>query len=277
MSKVGWIGMIVVLGMIFVALSAPILAPFNPYDSSIIKLEEGKQSPNKIHWLGTDTFGRDVLSNLIYGARISISIGVITTLISTLIGLILGSISGFFGKKFDELIMRITDITFAFPGLLLAIAIAAVLGPSLRNIVIALSITGWASYTRLIRGQIISLKELDFIQASRSIGAKDSRIIFRHLWPNIASPIIVQMTFGVAGVIIGESSLSFLGLGAPIGTPSWGAMLNEGRRSILTDPYLSIFPGIAIMLTIIGFNFLGDALRDRLDPHSHPLRRVILE
>lgn len=277
MSKVGWIGFIIVSLMIITAIFAPIIAPYNPYDTSTFKLEEGRQPPNKTHLLGTDTFGRDVLSNIIYGARISLSIGIITTLISALIGLFLGSISGFWGKRIDEFIMRITDITFAFPGLLLAIAIAAVLGPSLKNVIIALSITGWAGYTRLVRGQIISIKELEYVQASKSIGAKYSRIITHHLLPNIASPIIVQMTFGVAGVIIGESSLSFLGLGAPLGTPSWGGMLNEGRRAILTAPYLSIFPGIAIMLTIIGFNFLGDALRDRLDPHSHPLRRITLQ
>lgn len=277
MSRIGWIGLIIVTFMVLVAVTAPIIAPYNPYDVSVAKLEEGRQPPSKSHWFGTDTFGRDLLSSIIYGARISLSIGIITTLISTLIGLILGSVAGYFGKRIDEFIMRITDITFAFPGLLLAIALAAVLGPALRNVVIALSITGWAGYTRLVRGQILSLKELEYIQASKSIGAKNFRIITRHILPNIANPIIVQMTFGVAGVIIGESSLSFLGLGAPLGTPSWGSMLNEGRRAILTAPYLSIFPGMAIMLTIIGFNFFGDSLRDMLDPQSHPLRRVTLQ
>lgn len=277
MSRVGWIGFAIVAFMVIVATCAPIIAPYDPYDASVAKLEEGREPPSKLHWFGTDTFGRDLLSSIIYGARISLSIGIITTFISALLGLVLGSIAGYFGKRIDELIMRITDITFAFPGLLLAIALSAVLGPALRNVVIALSITGWAGYTRLIRGQILSLKELEYIQASKSMGAKNLRIITRHIWPNIANPLIVQMTFGVAGVIIGESSLSFLGLGAPLGTPSWGGMLNEGRRALLTSPYLSIFPGIAIMLTIIGFNFLGDSLRDMLDPQSHPLRRVTLQ
>lgn|SRR3990167_9224744 len=277
MSKIGWVGITVVALMIIVGTFAPIIAPYDPYDTSVIKLEEGRQAPSRLHWFGTDTFGRDVFSSLLYGARISLSIGIITTLISAFIGLMLGSVAGYFGKRLDEFIMRITDITFAFPGLLLAIALAAVLGPSLRNVVIALSVTGWAGYTRLVRGQILSLKELEYVQASRAIGAKNLRIITRHIWPNIANPLIVQMTFGVAGVIIGESSLSFLGLGAPLGTPSWGGMLNEGRRALLTAPYLSIFPGIAIMITIIGFNFLGDSLRDMLDPQSHPLRRITLQ
>ena len=277
MSRAGWIGTFVVFFMLFIAIFAPVLAPTNPFDPSQAKLEESRQPPSTTHWLGTDTFGRDLLSLIMYGARISLFVGITITLISALIGLILGSLAGYVGKWVDDLIMRISDITFAFPGLLLAIAMAAVLGPSIQNVIIALCATGWAGYTRLVRGQILSLKELDYIQASVAVGAKNSRIIFRHLWPNLVSPLLVQMTFGVAGAIIGEASLSFLGIGVPLGTPSWGALLNEGRRVLLTAPYLSIFPGVAIMLTILGFNFLGDALRDRLDPTSHPLRRMVTQ
>jgi len=277
MSRAGWIGVFIVGVMLIAAIGAPIIAPYDPFDPSQAKLEEKRQGPSSEHWLGTDTFGKDLFSSLIYGARVSLLVGFLTTLFSALIGLILGSAAGFSWKWLDDLIMRVTDITFAFPGLLLAIAMAAVLGPSLKNVIIALSATGWAGYTRLIRGQVISLRELDYVHASVAIGAKKRRIVWRHLWPNLMSPLLVQMTFGVAGAIIGESSLSFLGLGVPLGTPSWGSMLNEGRRAILTAPHLSIFPGVAIMLAILGFNFLGDALRDKFDPTAHPLRKMRLQ
>ncbi len=193
-------------------------------------------------------------------------VGLITVGVSSIVGILLGALAGYFGGWTDEVIMRLTDILLAFPGLLLAIALMAVRGPGIPNVIIALSILGWVGYARLVRGQILALKQVEFVTAARALGAPSRRIIGRHLLPNILSPLLVEATFGMAAAILAEAGLSFLGLGTQPPNPSWGAMLNEGRRFLLEAPHLSLFPGLAIMVVVLAFNFLGDGLRDALDP-----------
>jgi peptide/nickel transport system permease protein len=193
-------------------------------------------------------------------------VGLITVGVSSIVGILLGALAGYFGGWTDEIIMRLTDILLAFPGLLLAIALMAVRGPGIPNVIIALSILGWVGYARLVRGQILALKQVEFVTAARALGAPSRRIIGRHLLPNILSPLLVEATFGMAAAILAEAGLSFLGLGTQPPNPSWGAMLNEGRRFLLEAPHLSLFPGLAIMVVVLAFNFLGDGLRDTLDP-----------
>jgi peptide/nickel transport system permease protein len=262
-NRLTLLGMIIVLFLCSAALFAPFLAPHSP---TALNLDEGLRGPTTGHLLGQDKLGRDILSRIIYGSRVSLKVGVLTVGISLIIGLIIGSIAGYCGGFIDDIIMRIIDIFMAFPGILLAIAIMAVLGPSLNNVIIALCLLGWVSYARLVRGQILSVKEFEFVIAARALGAGSLRIISRHLLPNILSPVIIQATFGMAGAIVAEAGLSFLGLGTQPPTPSWGAMLNEGMEFILVSPYMTIFPGLAIMIVVLGFNFLGDGIRDILDP-----------
>ncbi|MFY9269294.1 MAG: ABC transporter permease [Candidatus Manganitrophaceae bacterium] len=247
------------------ALFASFLAPYDPFD---LDLKEGLAAPSLAHPLGQDKLGRDLLSRILYGARISLGVGVTTVAISMTIGFFVGSVAGLFGGKIDEFLMRLVDVFLAFPGILLAIALAAVLGPSLRNVVIALSVMGWVGHARLVRGQILVVRELDYIAAARSIGCGPVRMVVRHFLPNIAAPLIVEGTFGIAGAIVSEASLSFLGLGASPPTPSWGAMLSEGRSFLLLAPHLTAVPGLAIMGVVIAFHLLGEALRDRLDVKS---------
>lgn len=262
MSLLARVGMAIILVTLLVAVAAPVIAPVHP-DRQVLAEKFG--GPSVEHPLGQDRSGRDILSRIIYGARVSMLVGISTVAISVVMGLFMGSLAGYFGKLADEVIMRAIDILQAFPGILLAIALTAILGPSLRNIVFALSALGWVSYARIVRGEFLKIREMEYVSAARALGAGDSRIILRHILPNLWAPVIVQATFGVAAAILGEASLSFLGLGAQ-GLPSWGGMLNEGIDYLFMAPHLSIFPGLALMITILGLNFLGDGLRDRLDP-----------
>ena len=252
------LGALVALLLVATALLAPALAPYSPKQQALC---DGLHGPSAQHWLGQDKHGRDVLSRLIYGARVSAIVGLATVIISALIGILVGSLSGYFGGALDQFFMRVVDVLQAFPGILLAIALAAVLGPSLENVILALSLLGWVGYARLVRGQVLVEREKDYVQAARALGASPGRIVLRHLLVNVSAPVIVQATFGMAAAILAEASLSFLGLGAQ-NLPSWGAMLNEGQSFLRTAPYLSIFPGLAVLVTVLGFNFLGDGLRD---------------
>ncbi|MGA1826070.1 MAG: nickel transporter permease [bacterium] len=258
-------GCVIILLVILTAIFAPQLSPHNPYQQNLV---EGLNAPSVKHPLGQDKLGRDVLSRIIYGSRISIMVGLVTVTISLLVGTLIGSVSGYVGGAVDEIFMRIVDILLAFPGILLAIAIMTVLGPSLNNVIIALCIVGWVGYARLARGQILSIREREYIIAARAAGLGTARIIIGHIIPNIISPLIVQATFGIAGAIIAEAGLSFLGIGTQPPMPSWGAMLNDGRQFLLMAPHLTTYPGLAIMFTVLGLNFLGDGIRDILDPKS---------
>jgi len=259
------LGAVITCGFVLVALFAPLLAPYSPFEQD---LYNGLAGPGMDHWLGQDRLGRDVLSRIMFGARVSLLVGFVTVSVSLVVGSTLGAVAGYYGGKIDEAIMRVSDIFLAFPGILMAIAVMAVLGPGLVNVIVALSIMGWTSYARLTRGQVLSLKHREFVAAAEAIGASPARVISFHLMPNVAAPLIVEATFGVAGAIVGEAGLSFLGLGAQPPTPSWGAMLSEGRQFLLIAPHMTTFPGIAIMVVVMGINFLGDGLRDMLDPKS---------
>lgn len=262
MTFLARIGLAIVVAILLIALTAPVISPADPHHQT---LAEKFRGPSVHHFLGQDRAGRDILSRVLYGARVSMLVGFSTVAISVLVGIMMGSLAGYFGRIVDEVIMRAIDVLQAFPGILLAIALTAVLGPSLRNLVLALSALGWVGYARIVRGQFLKLREMEFVSAARALGAGDFRIILRHILPNTWAPIIVQATFGVAAAILGEASLSFLGLGVQ-GVPSWGGMLNEGIDFLLFAPHVSIFPGLALMVTILGLNFLGDGLRDKLDP-----------
>lgn len=265
-NKWTYVGLIIIVLFLFCALLAPWLAPEDPY---AIKLSLQLAPPDAEQIMGRDINGSDIFSRLLYGARISLIVGLVVVALSGITGTLLGLISGYYGGWIDLLLMRIVDILLAFPGLLLAIALVAVLGPSISNVVIALSVLGWVPFARLVRGQVISIKERNFVLAARTSGQSDLRVMLLHILPNIISAVIVQATFNLAGVIISESSLSFLGLGAAPGTPSWGAMLSEGKQVILDAPHVSIFPGLAIMLVVLAFNFVGDGLRDKFDPKTN--------
>jgi peptide/nickel transport system permease protein len=216
--------------------------------------------------LGTDQFGRDVWSRIVYGAQISLAIGTAASLLGALVGVTAGLVAGFYGGKVDVVVMRIVDLNLAFPLILLALAIAAILGPSLQNLVMVMALTTWMIYARVVRGVTLSLREREFIQAARAIGVDDSRIMWRHILPNLLAPVMVIWTLELARVILMESALSFLGVGVPPPTPTWGRMLAEGRNLLTTAPWIATFPGVAITLTVLGVNFFGDGLRDLLDP-----------
>ncbi len=253
--------------LVATALLAPLLSPMDPYS---LDLGAELAPPGGIHRFGAGENGVDVLSHVLYGARVSLIVAVFVVLVSGSVGVLLGGVAGFFGGWIDDLVMRIVDILLAFPGILLAIFITSVLGPSLVNVVFALSFTGWTGYARLTRAQLLTLRERDYVQAARALGAPSSRILFRHLLPNAAGPLLIQATFAVPGAILAEASLSFLGLGAPPGTPSWGALVDQGTQYLLVAPHIALFPGLAIVVTVLGFNFLGDALRDAFDPKRAP-------
>jgi peptide/nickel transport system permease protein len=255
-------GVFIFATLVVMAAFAPALAPY-PYDRQ--SLIDELKGPSAGHPLGQDKLGRDVLSRIIHGARVSLLVGLLTVCASFFTGLAIGTLAGYRGGWVDNLLMRIVDILQAFPGILLAIALAAVLGPSLRNVILALSVLGWIGYARVARGQVMAIRERDYVQAATALGAGGFRVVARHVIPNIMSPMIVQVTFGMAAAIMGEASLSFLGLGTQ-GTPSWGGMLNEGLDFLGLAPHLSLFPGLALMITVLGLNLLGDGLRDRLDP-----------
>jgi len=244
------------------ALLAPILAPVGP---EVLDLAGGLEPPSISHPLGQDKLGRDVLSGILYGGRVSLLVGVVVVGISLIIGSAVGFVSGYLGGWVDELFMRVVDILLAFPGILLAIALAGVLGPSLGNVIFALSILGWVGFARLTRGEVLALKEREFVKAAVVVGAGPVRIALKHILPNLIGPLGVQATFSVAATILAESSLSFLGLG-PQEVPTWGAILSQGVDYLLFAPHLAFFPGLAIMLTVLGINVLGDELRLRFDP-----------
>jgi ABC-type dipeptide/oligopeptide/nickel transport system permease subunit len=266
------IGVSITAGLVFVALFAPLIAPYSPYE---LDFYNGLKGPSVEHLLGQDSLGRDIFSRIIYGSRVSLLVGFVTVFISATAGITLGAVAGYFGGRLDETIMRISDVFMSFPGILLAIAVMAVRGPGLENVIVALSIMGWTGYARLTRGQVLSLREREFVLAAEALGAPPKRIIYLHILPNIAAPLIVEATFGVAAAIVGEAGLSFLGLGAQPPTASWGAMLSEGRNFLLIAPHLTTFPGIAIMLVVMGINFLGDSLRTSLDPKSERIIKAV--
>ena len=256
-------GLVLTLLLVIAALAAPLLATHDPNQQDTARRLE---APSSEHPLGLDDLGRDVLSRIVYGARVSLRVGFSVVVIASLIGVTLGAIAGYFGGFVDSAIMRLCDILLAFPGILLAIALVAVLGPSLNNVVLALAIIGWVGYARLVRGQVLKVREMEYVTAARALGAKSPRVIVKHVLPNVINPVIVMATLGLAGAILAEASLSFLGLGVQPPTPSWGAMLTSGRRYLGLANHLAIFPGAAIMLAVMGLNFLGDGLIDALDP-----------
>jgi peptide/nickel transport system permease protein len=243
------------------SLLAPLLAPHDPLRQN---LGQDLMRYSSDHPLGTDKLGRDILSRTLHGGRISLLVGIATVTLSLTLGLMVGSLSGYFGGRLDQLLMRLVDILMAFPGLLLAIALTAVLGPGLDHVILALCLIGWTGYARLVRGEILSLRSRDFVQAAHALGCRPRRIIGRHLLPNLLPPLMIQATFGLAAAIVAEGSLSFLGLGVEPPTPSWGSMLNDGRQFLLVAPHLTTYPGLALMLTVLALNLVGDALQDRL-------------
>src|SRR3989449_4286859 len=256
-------GLLLTVTLVLVALAAPMLSPFDP---NVQDTSRRLEAPSRQHLLGLDDLGRDVLSRILYGARVSLRVGFSVVLLASIIGITLGAISGYFGGMVDTIVMRITDILLAFPGILLAIALVAVLGPSLNNVILALATIGWVGYARLVRGQVLKVREMEFVTAAKALGARSPRVIVRHVLPNVINPVIVMATLGLAGAILAEAALSFLGLGVQPPTPSWGAMLTAGRRYLGLANHLAIFPGAAIMLAVMGLNFLGDGLIDALDP-----------
>jgi peptide/nickel transport system permease protein len=252
--------------VVLAAVAAVIGPAVTPYDPVSQELPLRLAPPSLAHPFGLDELGRDIFARVLAGARISFLVGLTVVSISAAVGTMLGALAGYFGGILDDLISRVIDTLLAFPGLLLAIAIVAVLGPSLANVLVALTIIGWVGYARLVRGQVLRAREFEYVQAARALGASTARILWRHVIPTAVPALVVQATLGMAGAIIGEASLSFLGLGVQPPTPSWGTMLNGGRVHILDAPHLTVFPGLAIALLVLGFNFLGDGLRDRLDP-----------
>jgi peptide/nickel transport system permease protein len=262
-NRMAMFGLTVIVLLVLCAIFADYIAPYHYAEQNLAKK---LKYPNSENLLGTDNFGRDILSRMIYGTRISLQVGLISVGLAVLFGGTLGAIAGFYGHRTDNLIMRTMDIFLAIPGMLLAIAIAAALGPALQNMMIAIGIGAVPAYARIVRGSVLPIKEQEFIEAARSIGASDLRLIMRHLLPNVMAPVIVQATLGVASAILSAAALSFLGLGIQPPVPEWGAMLSAGRNYIRAYPYLTIFPGMLIMLTIYSFNVLGDGLRDALDP-----------
>jgi len=260
-NRLAWTGLVIIGLLLATALFAPFLTPYDPLG---IDLRGELEGPGPGHPLGQDKLGRDILSQIIYGSRVSLVVALVVVGISLIIGVALGATAGYFGGVFDGVLMRIVDILLAFPGILLAIALAGILGPSLKNIILALCVLGWVGYARLVRGQVLAEKNREYVLAARALGGSHPRIILRHILPNCFAPVIVEATFGLAGVILAESSLSFLGLG-PQDVPTWGRLLNEGAQYLLFAPHVATFPGIAIMLTVLGFNFIGDGLRNRWD------------
>jgi peptide/nickel transport system permease protein len=257
------VGLVIVLVAVLAALVGPALSPYNPAAQELARRLE---PPTLSHPFGLDELGRDILARLLAGARISLLVGLAVVSVSSVVGMLLGSMAGYFGGRVDDAISRVVDVLMAFPGILLAIALVAVLGPSLTNVVLALSVIGWVGYARLVRGQALRARELDFVHAARALGASSARVVLRHVLPTAFPAVVVQATLGMAGAIIAEASLSFLGLGVQPPTPSWGTMLDAGRAHLFDAPHLTIFPGLAIALLVLGFNFLGDGLRDRVDP-----------
>ena len=261
-NRMGMAGAGIVLVMFLLAAAAPLTG----YDPGAINISQRLQPPGWQHLLGTDDLGRDVLVRILYGARISLLVGFVAVGIATLIGLVLGAVAGYYGRWTDLLLMRFVDIMLCFPTFFLILAVIAFLDPSIWNIMIIIGLTGWMGVARLVRAEFLSLRERDFVVAARAIGASDRRIIFCHILPNAMSPVLVSATLGVAGAILTESALSFLGIGVQPPTPSWGNMLITGKQTLGTAWWLSVFPGLAILITVLGYNLLGEGVRDALDP-----------
>jgi len=262
-NKMAVAGGAVVILLFVVSLFAPWISP---YDPNAINLSEVLAQPSPDHLFGTDQLGRDVLSRIIWGAGISLKVGFVATGFSLLIGIILGALAGYYGRWVDASIMRFVDIMLCFPSFFLILAVIAILEPSIWNIMIVIGLTGWMGITRLVRADFISLRERDFVQAARAVGAGDLRIIFRHILPNAMASVLVAATLGVAGAILTESALSFLGIGVQPPTPSWGNILTAGKNNIDIAWWLSLYPGLAILITVLGYNLLGEGIRDSLDP-----------
>jgi ABC-type dipeptide/oligopeptide/nickel transport system permease subunit len=258
------LGLALVALVVVAGVLAPVLTSFSPYtgdpETSYLL------PPSAAHLLGTDTQGRDVLTRVIYGARISLAVGIISQLVASVLGVTLGLVSGYYGRRTDAVIMRLADVTLAFPTLLLLIAVAAAVSPSLPVVFIVIGVVGWAAMARLVRGQVLVLKSAEYVLAAQALGATDRRILFRHLLPNVQAQVIVAATLGMAGAIMAEAALSFVGLGAQPPTPSWGAMVADGRDLLRVAPWVTFAPGVAIGLTVLGFNLVGDTLREAYDP-----------
>lgn len=261
------LGIVVVTMMVTAALAAPLIARHDP-----IGIDLGGQlmRPSGVHWLGTDVQGRDVWARLIFGTRVSLFVGFVSQGIALLLGVTFGLLAGFYGRWVDELVMRLADVTLAFPTLLLLIAMVAALEPSMGVVFVTIGIVGWAGIARLVRGQVLVVRQLEYVQAIRALGGGDGRIMVRHVLPNVIAPVLIAATLGIAGAIMAEAALSFLGLGVQPPTPSWGSMIAEGRdlAQLRRAPWTSFFPGMAIGASVLGFNLLGDALRDALDPRQ---------
>jgi peptide/nickel transport system permease protein len=265
-NKLAALGIILVCLFVIFALLAPIIAPKDPAQ---LDLATRLQPPSHAHWFGTDELGRDILSRVIYGTRISMLVGVSVVAGSLGLGLMFGSIAGYYGGRIDRFFNAVIMNAFlSFPGILLAIAFVAFLGPGIFNLVLALSLGGWVGYARLVRAQVLSVREREFVEAAKALGASDWRVLTRHIFPNIIQPVIVQAAIGMAGAVLAEATMSFLVLGVPPPTASWGSMLNDGRSHLFDAPHLVLFPAAAVMLAVLSFNFIGDALRDYLDPRS---------
>jgi peptide/nickel transport system permease protein len=261
------VGTMIVLCAAAAALFGPLAVPHDPASQELALRLQG---PSAAHLFGLDELGRDVLARIVYGARVSMAVGLAVVTVSALLGTLLGATAGYFGGRVDDSISRVIDVLLAFPGILLAIALVAVLGPSLVNVVLALCVIGWVGYARLVRGVTLKIRELDFVQAARALGASAPRILVQHVVPGALPALAVQATLGMAGAILAEASLSFLGLGVQPPTPSWGTMLDAGRSHLFDAPHLTIFPGLSIAALVLGLNFLGDGLRDRVDPRTGP-------
>ncbi|WP_418040762.1 nickel transporter permease [Paenibacillus xylanilyticus] len=262
-NRLALAGLIIIVFFILLAFLAPYISP---YDYKEQVLTERLQAPSAEHWFGTDDLGRDVFSRVLHGARISLWVGFFSVIGSIIAGALLGLVAGFYGKWADMLISRLFDILLAFPGILLAIAIVAILGPSLQNALLAIAIVNIPTYGRLVRSRVLSLRQEEFITSARTLGANNMRILFRHILPNSLTPLIVQGTLGIGTAIIEAAALGFLGMGAQPPDPEWGKMLSDSRQFLQKAPWTLIFPGLSIMLTVLGFNLLGDGLRDTLDP-----------
>jgi ABC-type dipeptide/oligopeptide/nickel transport system permease subunit len=269
-----WFGAGVIVAMTASALLAPLLARHDPI---AIDLANQLLPPSASHWFGTDVQGRDVWARLLYGARVSLAVGLVSQGIALALGVVLGVVAGFYGRWIDEVIMRLADVTLAFPTLLLLVALVAALQPSLTVVFLTVGFVGWAGMARLVRGQVLVVRELEYIQAARALGAPGLRVIARHVLPAVVAPVLIAATLGVAAAIMAEAALSFLGLGVQPPTPSWGAMIADGRdlSQLRGAPWTSLFPGLAIGATVLGFNLLGDALRDAMDPRAGGIAREV--
>jgi ABC-type dipeptide/oligopeptide/nickel transport system permease subunit len=265
------VGLVIIATLIITAVFAPVLAPYSPFQQDLYHV---LAPPSRLHLLGTDNLGRDLLSRLLYGARVSLFVGIVSSLVSTVIGVVIGLIAGFRGGMVDAIIMRITDAFLCFPPLIFILAMSAALGPGLQNVILAFALFGWTYFARLARGQVLLVRELPFIEAARSVGVSATRIMFRHILPNIVAPVLVAITIGIGGAILVESGVSFLGLGVQPPTASWGKELRVGFTYLEAAPLFSIAPGVMISLAIIAFNFVGDGLRDALDPRLRGANRV---